>query len=102
MRFRPSVALGILSTRLFTRFEVIPARVRLARMILGIFALGACAELLCGWSATAAEPIRFNRDIRPILSDRCFACHGPDDTHREADLRLDLGDHSLGNAIVPG
>ncbi len=58
--------------------------------------------------AWAEEPIRFNRDIRPILSDNCFACHGPDQAKVEAGLRLDQREaatNPLGSgdtAIVPG
>lgn len=40
-------------------------------------------------SSMAAPPIQFNRDIRPILADTCFACHGPDPGSRKAGLRLD-------------
>ncbi len=57
----------------------------------------------------AEEKLSFNRDIRPILSDKCIGCHGPDAKHREAGLRLDLPDaayapltESQGFAIVPG
>jgi hypothetical protein len=58
----------------------------------------------------SADPINFNRDIRPLLSDRCFHCHGPAEGHREADLRLDvptgeqgaLTDRDGVTAIVPG
>src|SRR5262245_40603296 len=51
--------------------------------------------------------VRYGRDVRPILADRCFRCHGPDAGTREANLRLDLRDEALrarddGAAIVPG
>jgi hypothetical protein len=39
--------------------------------------------------AAAERPLSYNRDVRPILANHCFACHGPDAKHREADLRLD-------------
>ncbi|CAN5609951.1 PSD1 and planctomycete cytochrome C domain-containing protein [soil metagenome] len=51
----------------------------------------------------AAQPVDYNRDIRPILATQCYACHGPDEKTRKADLRLDLRDVAVKTgAIVPG
>ena len=51
----------------------------------------------------AAGPLEYNRDVRPILSENCFACHGPDSASRKAGLRLDRRDEAIkAKAIVPG
>ena len=57
-----------------------------------VFVLSVLMVSFSGGSAvSAAEPVSFSRDIRPLLSDRCFACHGPDQKRRKKKLRLDLG-----------
>lgn len=64
-----------------------------------------CLSIILLFTAgvTAAEPLEYNRDVRPILADYCFPCHGPDSAARKADLRLDQRDVAIEmGAIVAG
>lgn len=58
-------------------------------------------------TAVAAERVEFNRDVRPILSDKCFTCHGPDAKNQKSDFRIDTFAHAVDDlggsfGIVPG
>src|SRR3982751_4865865 len=64
----------------------------------------------CNTGKQSEDRISYNFNIRPILSDKCFACHGPDANKRKASLRLDIGDSAYAPlketkgafAVVPG
>lgn len=65
----------------------------------------AAASSLSASIVNAAPPpkkISYNRDIRPLFANYCYACHGPDRGKRKADLRLDVRDSAVREAIVPG
>jgi hypothetical protein len=75
-----------------------------------LYTLHACNSSGQGDAEQIPDTISYNFNIRPILSDKCYKCHGPDATHREADLRLDipenayraLKDNPSAHALVPG
>jgi hypothetical protein len=92
------------------------AQIRLLRLLpIAIFATATLAlttspgghESSGGTGPTPDGTVQYGRDVRPILADRCFRCHGPDENAREGKLRLDRRDDATavrkhGAAIVPG
>jgi len=74
------------------------------RLCFSIFLAAVCTSSL----SAEDQQVSFNRDVRPILSDACFHCHGPDDQQRQAGLRFDERDSAIAEAesgetpIVPG
>ena len=79
----------------------------IARMLALVVSAKLC--FLDAWAEGSGRDgaLQFNREVRPILSDHCYACHGPNEQSRKAKLRLDKRDSALGTsgkgaAIVPG
>src|SRR5436309_8033605 len=78
--------------------DTITSRFINTRLVIGL------AFLFAGnLSLRAQTKIEYNRDIRPILAENCFNCHGPDSASRKAGLRLDRRDEAVkAEAFVPG
>jgi len=82
----------------FANDATFPRLMRLDRKPIAIL----CAAVFA-LTAADAGTVGFNRDVRPILSEKCYHCHGPDAKQRKADLRLDVPEVAMkSGAIVPG
>src|SRR5437899_665694 len=84
-----------------------PALVRMTVLILLAVGSSAAALAASARKQSVTEPVDFSSQIRPIISGKCFSCHGPDESSRKAKLRLDLRDEAIKErkgtrAIVPG
>lgn len=77
-----------------------------ARLLTGALALGLALFLAgagAGRAAAAEEPLSYNRDVRPIIAETCFKCHGPDKAIRKGKFRLDERESALAKQVfVPG
>src|ERR1051325_4313566 len=82
----------------------LPVLVNILGLEFGLWSFVCWMLLVCLWSPSAAvasskqkisAAVDYNRDIRPIFSDNCYACHGPDQNKRKAGLRLDQKDGAL-------
>jgi hypothetical protein len=71
---------------------------RLVRTVSFGILIATAAVSVLSRNARGAESVDFDRDVRPILSDKCFKCHGPDEAARQAGLRLDVRDAALAAA----
>src|SRR5439155_16662215 len=72
-------------------------------VLAGLIFAGSTSSITAQASAGKKSGLRYNHDIRPILSDNCFFCHGPDKNKRKAKLRLDVREVAVEKeAIIPG
>ncbi|MGH9853600.1 MAG: DUF1549 domain-containing protein, partial [Blastocatellia bacterium] len=80
------------------KIQLVVLVVAICFVVLGLFLSGVSAD------NSKTNPVDFNREIRPILSDNCFACHGPDENQRKARLRFDTkeGAFAKPGVITPG